>query len=80
MSRDIEPRNALLAALERPEGGWSMGSFGAIAEFMRDADEPTGILHNGCVATERGALRFEGLERVVPVAYETLSSNPHCWG
>ena len=29
--------------LADPEAQWSLGTFGAIAEFMRDADEPAEI-------------------------------------
>lgn len=27
--------------------GWSVGTFGAIGEFMRDADEPASTAHDG---------------------------------
>lgn len=58
--------------------GWSMGSFGAIAEFHQDAGEPAlaGPLER---ATARGAIRLERLAEAVPVAYETLSPKPHRW-
>lgn len=58
--------------------GWSMGSFGAIAEFHQDAGEPAraGRFER---ATERGAIRLERLAEATPVAYETLSPKPHRW-
>lgn len=65
------------------ECGWSMGSFGAIAEFHQDLDEPAPIDDplNLVRATERGGIRFDGeqVKRVKPVAYETLSPKPHRW-
>ena len=33
------------AQLADPDAQWSLGTFGAIAEFMRDADEPAEIAH-----------------------------------
>ena len=58
--------------------GWSMGSFGAIAEFHQNAGEPAraGRLER---ATARGAIRLDRLAEAVPVAYETLSPKPHRW-
>lgn len=76
----IDIRKTLLEALEDPGHGWSMGSFGAIAEFHRDAGEDTGILRDGIVATSRGAIRLEAPERIHPVAFETLSPRVHRWG
>ena len=62
--------------------GWSMGTFGALAEFHREADEPflqdaTDGLER---ATSRGAIRIEPTDELTPVAHETLSSNPQRWG
>ena len=42
---------------------WSLGTFGAIAEFMRDVDEMAEIVRDGPsikVVTLRGAIRLEG--------------------
>lgn len=63
--------------------GWSMGSFGAVAEFHQDngealdVDNPSGLTR----ATQRGAIRIQAdaIGHVVPVAYETLSPKPHRW-
>ena len=33
--------------LKDPSAAWSVGSFGAIAEFMRDPDEPVTLRRNG---------------------------------
>lgn len=61
--------------------GWSMGSFGAIAEFHQDQDEIAVIDEPLVRATRRGAIRFDRrkLEEVTPVAYETLSPKRHRW-
>jgi hypothetical protein len=69
--------------LADPETGWSMGSFGAVAEFHQDGgetavvDEPEALTR----ATRRGAIRLEPrrMRDVVPLAYETLSPKPHRW-
>ena len=45
-----------------PATGWSLGAFGAIAEFTRDAGEPAAIEAAGgtlAVSTGRGALRLD---------------------
>lgn len=63
--------------------GWSMGSFGAIAEFHQDEgevpviDDPLALER----ATRRGGVRIErrALPGVTAVAYETLSPKRHRW-
>lgn len=65
------------------QSGWSMGSFGAIAEFHQDEgefaviDAPEQLAR----ATRRGGIRIDaaGLADVVPVAYETSSPRRHRW-
>jgi len=70
----------LKAALQDAETGWNMGSFGAIAEFHHVAGDPEPVAQDGLMqVTERGGLRIDRLERVRPVAYETLSPRPHRW-
>ncbi|CAO3426088.1 DUF6925 family protein [Azospirillum doebereinerae] len=81
---------AALAALLRhgvadPATAWSLGSFGAVAEFMRDADEPVRLLDDGMALkgtvlearTARGGLRVRldaALRPAVrPVAYESAA-------
>jgi hypothetical protein len=63
--------------------GWSMGTFGAIAEFHQDRDE-TPVIDDGFTlsrATRRGAIHIDRkrLDEVVPVAYETVSPRAHRW-
>lgn len=57
-----------------PETRWSLGTFGAIAEFMRDADEPVGVLRTDdalAAVTDRGAIRIAPLADMRPVASES---------
>jgi hypothetical protein len=56
--------------LADPESGWSMGAPGALAEFLRDPDEPT-VLGPCSVATDRGGIRIDPPPGCVPLAYET---------
>ncbi len=56
-----------------PGAAWSLGSFGAIAEFMRDPDEPVSALPDDRMgmATTRGAIALRPSADLRPVAYET---------
>ena len=60
-----------------------MGSFGAIAEFHQDPDEPVVIDAPDQLtrATSRGGIRLTlpDIDRVKPVAYETPSKHRHRW-
>lgn len=63
--------------------GWSMGAFGALAEFHQDDGEPT-LMDDAAAltrATARGAIRFDpaAVDRLQPLAYETLSPKRHRW-
>ena len=59
------------------EAGWSVGTFGAIAEFTRDAGEPAD-LHQACdsisVVTDRGGLRIVPRPKLRLIASESLTS------
>lgn len=63
----------LRAALADPEHAWSLGSFGARAEFSRDAGEPFTPLEGGRLglATARGAIALRPSPELRPIAYET---------
>lgn len=78
---DLEP--LLQKHLGDWRSGWSMGSFGAIAEFHQDADEQPVIDEPMDLtrATRRGAIRLERrrLAGATAVAYETLSPKRHRW-
>jgi hypothetical protein len=59
------------------EVAWSLGTFGAIAEFMRDADEPVAIDRDDvsmAVVTARGGLRIARHPELRPVASESLTT------
>lgn len=61
-------------AVADPATSWSLGSFGAVAEFLRDADEPADVTETAAavaVRTPRGGLRVGFDPAVRPVAYET---------
>ena len=63
----------LRTALGDPVTAWSLGSFGAVAEFMRDPDEAVARLNDGRfgLSTERGAIALQVEAGLRPVAYET---------
>lgn len=68
------PFDVVRARIVDPETAWSLGTFGAIAEFMFDADEPVETDVGGDVvraATGRGAARLVDSPDLVAVAYET---------
>ena len=63
--------------LSDPEAQWSLGTFGAIAEFMRDADEPAEIVSEepvAAVVTPRGGIRLEARPGLRPIAFETVTT------
>lgn len=69
----LELREILQEKLARPQTGWSIGVFGALAEFHRERDEPaeTGELQ---VATARGAIRLSAVEECRPVPFAPRSA------
>src|SRR5262249_28482036 len=56
------------------EAGWSVGTFGAIAEFTRDAADPA-ELHQACgrisIVTDQGGLRIASLPELRLTASES---------
>lgn len=66
-------RETLEAQLSDWRAGWSVGSFGAIAEFHQDEGEATIVSEPLARATSRGAIRIERTEGAVPIAWESLS-------
>jgi len=75
-------KNWLARELQDASTGWSAGTFGAIAEFVRDPNEAVEVAVDGTalsVATQLGGIRFERFAGLQPVAYETLSANPTQW-
>ena len=66
----------LASHLSDADTAWSIGSFGAIAEFMRDADEDVILdrVHGAIAAvTARGGVRIVVHEKMQPVASESLT-------
>ncbi|MDD7939257.1 hypothetical protein PHK61_12610 [Actinomycetospora lutea] len=63
----------LLAWVDDPDAGWSVGTFGALAEFLRDPDEAAAVTRTpggASVATPRGGIAVDLTGDVVPVAWE----------
>jgi hypothetical protein len=63
--------------IDDAQAQWSLGTFGAIAEFMRDADEPAEIdraEQSIAVTTARGGLHLEAIEGLRPIAFETITT------
>jgi hypothetical protein len=59
--------------LADPQAGWSIGTFGAIAEFMRDIGEATELATGSAsvaASTARGAIRIVVSPQLRPVAFE----------
>ncbi|MGQ0845400.1 MAG: DUF6925 family protein [Sporichthyaceae bacterium] len=65
----------LSAHLARADTGWSMGSPGAVAEFLRTSDEPV-TARPGEMVSGRGGIRLRPEADVRLVAYET-PAGPH---
>lgn len=72
-------RETLEAQLTDWRAGWSVGSFGAIAEFHQDEGEATVVDGPLTRATARGAIRIGRTEGAVPIAWESLSRDPRRW-
>lgn len=61
---------------------WSMGTFGAIAEFLRDPGEAAAVSFSdgaASVATRRGGLRLDEHMRARLVAFEAISRTAGSW-
>lgn len=66
-------RDLIRGLLAEPEAGWSLGTFGAAAEFRRGSDEPAWPLADGRLGlrTDRGGIALDIRPDLVAVAYET---------
>jgi hypothetical protein len=65
VSRAADHFAFLAEQISDPETGWSLGTFGAIAEFTRDPDEPVALLRSDtrvAAVTARGGIRIEAQE------------------
>jgi hypothetical protein len=77
MSDATDHLDWLSAQLADAETAWSVGSFGAIAEFMRDAGEAISFQRTGgsiSAVTARGGLRIAAQDKMRPVASESLTT------
>ncbi len=73
---------AFQAHLADAASGWSIGTFGAIAEFMRDSDETAAVIpteSGGRIWTARGAMAVTLAPDTLVIAYEGLSKYPDRW-
>ncbi|MFS0848777.1 hypothetical protein AB3M93_04785 [Novosphingobium panipatense] len=76
------PFNLMAELAADPANGWSIGSFGAIGEFIRDEDEPAAIRRGENlveIVTPRGAMRIAPQAALRPVAWDSLSSDGESW-
>lgn len=74
-----ERADLLARALADHRWGWSLGSFGAVAEFMWDEGEECVVAEPFTRATARGAIHLSRPDLIVPFAYETSSAHPDRW-
>ncbi len=71
---EVDLQDLLRSQLADCETQWSVGSFGAIAEFSRDEGEPAAVSHSGLsVVTDRGGIRISPLAEIRPVASESVT-------
>ena len=73
MNPSTSPDDLISRHLTDPQSSWAIGTFGAIAEFHRDADEPVALSAHGAV-TARGGIRLHFEPAVRPIAWERPSS------
>ncbi len=85
LGHHVELESAIALArhhLALADSSWNVGTFGAIAEFHRDAGEDVEIVETatgGTLSTGRGALRVALVPGVRAVAYEGVSARPETW-
>jgi hypothetical protein len=74
----LTPLDLVTAHLRKPASTWSIGTFGVLAEFARDPNEPCEV-SDLTVVTGRGAIRAERVPDMRAHAYEALSARPGQW-
>ena len=81
MRVDTDIAIVLAAHLRDATSSFSIGSYGAIAEFHQSDDDVVGrgAADSLSVSTERGAIEMTLVDGVRPVAYETLSKRADSW-
>lgn len=69
--------------LADPRHGWSIGTFGAVGEFMRDEDEDVRFVRDGdtvTIVTPRAGIAVHSIPGLQAIAFDTLSSDGETWG
>jgi hypothetical protein len=82
MTSTVELREWISREMRDFDASWSVGTFGAIAEFSRDQQEPANVRCDASrseVVTAKGGIRIDALANVRPVAYETTNRDPDVW-
>ena len=69
----MNPVDLISHHLADTQTSWAIGTFGAIAEFHRDADEPVALSAHAAV-TARGGIRLQFDPAVRPIAWERPSA------
>ena len=69
----MSPVDLISHHLSDTQTSWAIGTFGAIAEFHRDADEPVALSAHAAM-TARGGIRLQFDPLVRPVAWERPSA------
>jgi hypothetical protein len=69
----VRTADLITSHIADPQTSWAIGTFGAIAEFHRDADEAVALAAHGAVTT-RGGIRLRLGGAVRTVAWECPSS------
>jgi hypothetical protein len=75
MTRE-QVRDLLAEQIRDPDTPWSLGTFGGIAEFSRDHDEPVELIASAtgiAAVTERGAVAIDAHEGLRPFASESIT-------
>jgi hypothetical protein len=68
--------------IDDPGNSWSIGTFGAIAEFHRTADEAAERFDTATslvIATSKGALRIDATQDLDVVPFDSLNSDGETW-
>jgi hypothetical protein len=75
MARE-QVRDLLAGHIHDPDTPWSLGTFGGIAEFSRDQNEPVELTASAtgfAAVTERGGIAIKAHDKLRPVASESIS-------
>jgi hypothetical protein len=76
MTLQVQTAALLTEQIKNAETQWSLGTFGAIAEFSRDQGEPVNVTISAkeiSAVTERGGVAIRLIEKLRPFASESLT-------